>query len=685
MRALGAYIFAGGFTLGVRRHFDVRCHLEGDSYGVATVKHNMPELPVYHGPERWPLAELRREPWDLVYGNPPCAPWSQAGGVVHGRDWREDPRVDCVRRHFGLLEELRPTVWVWESVPRAFTAGQELIRDLTERAQALGYAVTYLFQNAKWLGAPQNRPRFFFVAHRVRLTAAPVDFTAPLTPAEVLGRMNDIGEQTWTLRPDLVELLPDLKAGKRLVELWDARHPPETAERNAQGRLRGRPPFGWHRCPWDRPANAVVGAMTVHPREDRLLTVKELAALCGFPPDYEFVGSGQNSLIARGVCPPVGEWLARGVRESIEAGEPTAPVVELVDLREPPGERRPWTWEEPVLETPRERPEEARRVLPPVADIPPARLLDVKPKEGLGSGAYIRLLLSMARYTPAQIVELVHRHYPGSKATTKDVYWNKRKLLQDQGQAQPTRKAATHVDAAREYDKSALTESGYGYRVHRDYAAHFFRWGWTFRFIDKTMDVLEVGCGVDTPLVRALMSDYGGRQPGSYVGVDLNKLKRAPARPWTTFHEEFNFNERHGELGDFDVIVNFEVIEHMTVEHGRTMLRAFKQHLRPGGTLLLSTPVFDGKAAANHIHEYTVPELRAEVEAAGFYVAERYGTFANARELKKVATPEQLATLEGINRFYSTDVTACFLAPLYPDASRNNVWVLRHREHQDDD
>jgi hypothetical protein len=115
------------------------------------------------------------------------------------------------------------------------------------------------------------------------------------------------------------------------------------------------------------------------------------------------------------------------------------------------------------------------------------------------------------------------------------------------------------------------------------------------------------------------------------------------------------------------------------------MLRAFKQHLRPGGTLLLSTPVFDGKAAANHIHEYTVPELRAEVEAAGFYVAERYGTFANARELKKVATPEQLATLEGINRFYSTDVTACFLAPLYPDASRNNVWVLRHREHQDDD
>ena len=37
MKAIGSHIFAGGFTLGVEKHFDVLAHFEGDgAYGADT-------------------------------------------------------------------------------------------------------------------------------------------------------------------------------------------------------------------------------------------------------------------------------------------------------------------------------------------------------------------------------------------------------------------------------------------------------------------------------------------------------------------------------------------------------------------------------------------------------------------------------------------------------------------------
>lgn len=279
---------------------------------------------------------------------------------------------------------------------------------------------------------------------------------------------------------------------------------------------------------------------------------------------------------------------------------------------------------------------------------------------------------------------------------------------------QPTRKG--RVREAREYDTTSLTERSHGYRVHRDYAAHWFRWGWCARHIWNEHDVLDVGCGEDYAFVKVLIGAYGKGVPRSYVGVDLNPLPRPPYRPWAKFIGEFNFIEDHARvetsmeeqqpsinnesfvtsvpsplfyryerpiLGLFNRIVCLEVIEHMMKEHGIELLRAMRMHLAPGGKLFLSTPVYDGFAAANHVHEWTIDELREEIVKAGFFVHERFGTFANLRDIKKVAAQEQIKTLEDLNRYYATDVTACFLAPLYPDASRNNMWVLGLNEDVD--
>ena len=234
-------------------------------------------------------------------------------------------------------------------------------------------------------------------------------------------------------------------------------------------------------------------------------------------------------------------------------------------------------------------------------------------------------------------------------------------------------------DADREFDKSYLRARQHGYVVHRDYAAHFFRWGWVSRkFIDPTKNVLDIGCGPDAALVKVLSHKLANGIPKSYLGVDLNTLKDMPKRPWAEFKGDFNFPKQWKELksrGQFDVITCLEVVEHMRPAAVRQLLIGAFQLLAPGGKMLLSTPVFDGHMAQNHINEMTIETLQKELYRTGWTVLKRYGTFMNDGARKKVATKEENALCERLKEYYSMDVLACFLAPLYPDHSRNNLWV----------
>lgn len=683
LTAVGAYIFAGGFTLGVKQHFKVLAHLEETAYGVATMRRNQPEIPVHVGMDQWPLDELRgRDPIDLIYGNPPCAAWSVAGSKLKGgRDWHRDPRVSCTQRHFALLEQLRPTLWAWESVTQAFTVGRELVDELTTRALALGYSVTYLLHNARYLGVPQTRNRFFFLAHKVELGFEKLPWTW-LSCNEALRGLNDLGELTGAgkscarYRP----MLKTVQPGETLVKAWDRWLVETGVEQplNKHGKRTGRPAFIIRRARKDAPSPVVMCEM-IHPIEDRFLTGPELARLCGFPPGYEFEGLKDVGQISRGVCPPVGEWLARNLGLALQRGQAvTQPKVRLVDLREPPGSEQ----DLPHPTTPQEDPVPTPTVTKPTAKAVTlagtAEPLAPLPDEG--SGAFIRRLLQ-GGHPDQEILTLVHRHFVDAKTTLKDVAWNKNKLKKlaleqpVRGEVVPTR-----VDPARQFDTTSLRVGGSQEKtVHRDYAAHFFRWGFAGRFVNGDVEVLDVGCGVDLAFI-SILNHPRNNVPKRYVGVDLNKKPRfVPSRTWAEIHFDFNFLERFKELGQFDLVTNFEVIEHMRKPEGEKLLRGLRACLKPTGQLLLSTPVFNGKAAANHLHEWTIPELRTSIEQAGFEIVRRHGTFASAQDLKKVVTKEELALTKRLAEYYSGEVLACFLAPLYPDASRNNLWVLRRQ------
>ena len=233
----------------------------------------------------------------------------------------------------------------------------------------------------------------------------------------------------------------------------------------------------------------------------------------------------------------------------------------------------------------------------------------------------------------------------------------------------------------REFDQTQLRANHYGYIVHRDYAAHFFRWGWISRQIKHGSKILDIGCGQDVALARVLAARLGGNRE-TYVGVDLNKIKLSTWK-WARIYDECNvlvdWKMIYDTHGLFDHVVCCEVIEHMDVDAGQKLLTVLRKLVKPDGWIWLSTPVFNGQAAANHIHEYTIDELDRAIRKARCEVVKRYGTFANVRTIYDELMPYEERVWDRLAAYYGNDVMSMVFAPLYPDASRNILWKLRRK------
>lgn len=342
LTAVGIYIFAGGFSCGVRQAgFKVLCHLEGNSYGVSSAKLNWPDLPVYIGNEQWPLDDLKQQRPDFMYCNPPCAPWSTAGpSTTKGPDaWRTDPRIACWHQCFQAFETVRPKVFAIESVTQVYSKGREVVDDFTRRALKLGYSVQHVLLDAKWTGIPQSRRRFFLVFHKPWLPLEfRFDFADPPTVGEVLANVDDPGPYCRN-REGQLKTIKEMQPGEKMKDAFMRLNP--GIEKDERGVYPGRPGFLVTRLHPDTQMGAFIGDVFFHPEEHRHLGVQEMKSLCGYPLDFQLAGTqGQHSsLLARAVLPPVGKWLGTMVRSVI--GQPVKswckPEVQLVDIRNPPG------------------------------------------------------------------------------------------------------------------------------------------------------------------------------------------------------------------------------------------------------------------------------------------------------------------------------------------------------------
>ena len=255
--------------------------------------------------------------------------------------------------------------------------------------------------------------------------------------------------------------------------------------------------------------------------------------------------------------------------------------------------------------------------------------------------------------------------------------------------------------------------------VHRDYISHCIRWSHVIKFllqkhVYKNTRVLDIGCGIDAPLARMMLSNRIA--PIEYIGLDYNHSSKfnldmfanTTFKP-TTFGSVDFANNNHvwfdnaasGELcmnvkgdnaEDYFAIPNlitcFEVLEHIEPEHVIRVLMRVKYIMEKTKefhgytpTFFMSTPNWNvTDTADNHVNEMKNEALGWLLEEVGFGIVEQFGTFASKRDyahlLQSRYGSEVFSVYDRLNDYFDSNLAAILFAPLFPREARNCFWRL---------
>lgn len=229
---------------------------------------------------------------------------------------------------------------------------------------------------------------------------------------------------------------------------------------------------------------------------------------------------------------------------------------------------------------------------------------------------------------------------------------------------------------------------------HRDYMAHATRWTHIEGVVRDGDRLLDIGCGKLAPLAKVL---YTNRHTSvKYLGVDYGKIKpdiKFGASFSPIFWEEQDaskLNKRfvHDTLGGAPTIVtSFEMFEHMQPDRAVEILINLREICDSDTTLYFSTPVFNGKAAKNHINEFGQKSFETMLTGLGFTIDNMWGTFASQRDYKPLIQARYgqagVDLFEAHKEYFNADLVSNLWAPLFPRQSRNIMWRLKLSESFD--
>ena len=370
-RLLNVFAGAGGLALGFEQAgFAIACAVEPDPVHAATFKRNFPDAVIVCAPVgREGLEDLvASDGFDVVVGGLPSSAFSNGG-----RRDPDDDRRHLLDRFIDVVTAIRPSAYALEAVPGILAranAGQ--LRAAFERLDSEGYATPQIWNlDAADLGLPQTRCRVWVVGVKddVEPPTAPVRAVIPIhrRPAGLPVLPRDglpVGPTVWDAIGDLpnpsehVELrtgdrmrkpcdsscpsdwavpltapapighsLPrrvdfDLLTASQATEhamrsVWRfAETPPGTAE--PVSRFYRLHPEGLSRtlrAGTGRDRGSFTSARPLHPKQPRVITVREGARLQGFPDWFGFNATKWHGFhqVGASAPPPV----ARAVAERI--------------------------------------------------------------------------------------------------------------------------------------------------------------------------------------------------------------------------------------------------------------------------------------------------------------------------------------------------------------------------------
>lgn len=355
--ALGACVFAGGFSFGIERAgFTVAGHFERDDLllGSKVASQRWPVFTgPFDGPSSWTEAAARLRSPDLLYANPPCVAYAGTGK----REGAADSRM-CYTRQctYGLAFMLQPSIWVWELVPGVFDHERPFLEAMAFRAKRHGYRCYAFLTSSALHGGVQDRRRFHFFASRFVIDFESVYASVPahrkgvMTLGELLQIQEAVREvKGGKLKNDTVtrggafsDIMPYCPPGSHLRDVPPSLMRQHYRPNGAPWGGDGRPGFAHTRARLDRPCPNILGGPTViHPVEDRYLTPRECASVMGFPEDYAFSDSAAAAYaeVGKGLCTQTARFIGDVAKAALTDRVQASPVsggdtwMEVVDWR----------------------------------------------------------------------------------------------------------------------------------------------------------------------------------------------------------------------------------------------------------------------------------------------------------------------------------------------------------------
>lgn len=280
---------------------------------------------------------LARSELDVLIACPPCTGFSQKRAKD---DRRDTPQNRLLPRIADLVFEMRPKVVVVENVPSAFEGPyRHHLQSLFQSLEDGGYRLRAGIEDLALLGVPQRRVRMLVIAVRGRRSEASL-------PPQLRGTSR---VRRRTVK-DAISHLPRLAAGQTCAT--DPMHTCLSHGPEVMARIRAIPKNGgsWRAAPaslfpkslrssdgyydmygrmaWDEPAPTITRECShpgmgryLHPTANRMISVREMALLQGFPSNFQFAGGivMKYAQIGNAVPPIAASKIAEHVRELLHA------------------------------------------------------------------------------------------------------------------------------------------------------------------------------------------------------------------------------------------------------------------------------------------------------------------------------------------------------------------------------
>jgi DNA (cytosine-5)-methyltransferase 1 len=326
MKGIDLFAGAGGLTLGLKAAgVETVCAVEVDPYRTQPFAQHTPGAKIITGDIREAGFSEFRGKVGLVYGGPPCQPFS-SGGL---RQAESDQR-NMIPQFIRVVGEVRPEAFLMENVPGLVVGNRmKYLGRVLSRLEDLGFVVAWQVSNAADHGVPQKRRRLFVVGLRTKRFEFPEPTHGPDRSRPHV-RVRDVLPEHQTGEPNPSKVFyartPDLRPSPYDGHLFNGggrpinrEEPSHTILASAGGNkthffddLGLVPGYHEHLMKGGRPGEGTLPGA-------RRLTVKESALLQTFPAEMEFAGpkSAQYHQVGDAVPPLLAEAIGRAILDQV--------------------------------------------------------------------------------------------------------------------------------------------------------------------------------------------------------------------------------------------------------------------------------------------------------------------------------------------------------------------------------